>query len=499
MKQTLSMNLRQVQIQKLSMQMIQSIKMLMLTRTELKQTIDDELKENPALEVDETTYDEAEDKGIEDFAASEPVEEPENESHFEESEIDWEEYFQDSMEKRHVTGSDMVSGHEDISAFEDYTPTQPSLEEHLLLQLRTVELLNELDFSIGEYLISCMDENGYITVNLEEEARQLGTEVERVEVVLRIIQTFDPHGVGGRDLKECLLIQYAASDIDCPIVEEIIRDHIDLLGSNKFPQIAKIIGVSIEEVQEAADEIRKFSPKPGLLYSGRMQADYIIPDVILIEKQPGEYIIQINETGIPRLRISPLARKIIIEHKKGGVPKNLYKYVKKKQDSALWLIRSILQRRNTLYKISEAIVNYQKEFLDRGVRHLKPLTLKQLADIVGVHESTVGRVTTGKYIQTPRGIFELKYFFTSGLKTIERGSHSGFPAPTANAGGMASSESVRDMIREIINGENKKKPFSDLAIAEMLAKKGIEIARRTVMKYREALEIPSSSKRKVFI
>lgn len=497
MKQTLSMNLRQVQIQKLSMQMIQSIKMLMLTRTELKQTIDDELKENPALEVDESTYDEADDKGIEDFSKPE-AEEPEEEAHFDETEIDWEDYFEDNMAKRHVTGSDMISGHEDISSFEEYTPTQPSLEEHLLLQLRTAELEDEFDYTIGEYLISCIDENGYITADFEEACRQLSTDSERIERILKVIQSFDPPGIGGRDLKECLLIQFAASDIDCPIVGEIIRDHLDLLGSNKYPQIAKTLGVSIDEVQEAADEIRKFSPKPGLSYSGKMQADYITPDVILIEKQPGEYIIQINESGIPRLRISPLARKIINEHKKGGVPKNLYKYVKKKQDSALWLIRSILQRRNTLYKISEAIVNFQKEFLDRGVRHLRPLTLKQLADIVGVHESTVGRVTTGKYIQTPRGIFELKYFFTSGLKTNERGGRQG-AAPSPASGEMASSESVRDMIREIIDGENKKKPLSDLAIAEILAKKGIEIARRTVMKYREAMEIPSSSKRKVFI
>ncbi|PKK91186.1 MAG: RNA polymerase sigma-54 factor [Candidatus Wallbacteria bacterium HGW-Wallbacteria-1] len=492
MKQTLSINLKQIQTQKMTMQMIQSINMLMLTRTELKQTIDDELKENPALEIDESLSQEKDDHGgVEEFSM-EKDDTLEQDIPIEQNSIDWEEYFEDSLAKRH-TSSSQINYSEDITSFEDYTPIQPTLEENLLMQLRTSNTPDD-QYRIGEYLISGIDESGYITTDLQTVADELSVELEEVEDTLRLIQSFEPPGIGARNLKECLLIQYDMSDCDCPIVREIITDHLELIAENKYPQLAKLIGVSVEEIQEAAEEIKKFTPKPGMTSSSSNDADYIIPDVILLEKEPGEYLIQINDSGIPPLKISSLVRRIINEYKKGGVTKDLYKYVKERQDSALWIIKSITQRRNTLYKISEAIVDFQKEFLDNGIRYLKPLTLKQLAEIVGVHESTVGRVTTGKYIQTPRGVFELKYFFTSGLKRREKISASS----SAQNTDMASSESVKDMIREIIDAEDKKKPLSDQTIAEMLARKGIEIARRTVLKYRESMLIPASSKRKTF-
>jgi len=495
MKQTLSINLKQIQTQKMTMQMIQSINMLMLTRTELKQTIEDELRENPALEIDESLYQEKDDHGgVEEFSR-EKDETLDQDIPVEENSIDWEEYFEDSLARKHTVSS-QSSYSEDISSFEEYTPLLPTLEESLLMQLRTSNTTEE-QYRIGEYLISTIDESGYITVDLEAVALELKVDADEILQVLLLIQTFEPAGIGARNLRECLLIQYEMSNCDCPIVREIITDHLELLAENKLPQIAKSVGVSVEEVQEAAEEIKKFTPKPGANHSSAMNADYIVPDVILLEKEPGEYIIQINDSGIPPLKISALVRRIINEYKKGKVNKDIYRYVKERQDSALWIIKSITQRRNTLYKISEAIVNFQKDFLDKGIRHLKPLTLKQLAEIVGVHESTVGRVTTGKYIQTPRGVFELKYFFTSGLKRSEKSSSASVSSNSGNET-MASSESVKDMIKEIIDAEDKKKPLSDQTIAEMLAKKGIEIARRTVLKYRESMLIPASSKRKTF-
>lgn len=374
------------------------------------------------------------------------------------------------------TGGGSPSDSDDELSFESYTATVPTLHEHLMAQLYMAGL-NGAGRRIGEFLIDSLDDHGYLTIELEEAAGKLGATVDQVEAVLRVVQGFDPSGAGARNLRECLLLQWATVDDGNPLVPVLIQHHLDDLGEGRVTRIAEAQGVTPADVQAAADLIRTLDPKPGRRFGRPNETRYVVPDVV-VERVTNEYVILINEAPIPKLTVSNHYRQLL----NGQVEAEARKFVEQKIHSALWLIKAVEQRRMTLYKVAETIVRFQREFFDRGIRYLKPLTLRDVADVVGVHESTVSRATAGKYVQTPAGTFELKFFFTSGVDN-------------ARGEGVAA-ESVKRMIADLIAKEDPSEPLSDQALTDMLCKQGVNISRRTVAKYREEMGVSSSGKRK---
>ena len=366
---------------------------------------------------------------------------------------------------------------EDVVSFDQYTSKEETLQDYLLLQL-TFSDLKDRDKKIGRYLVEGIDDNGYLTVDTDQTAAAFGVKACTVERILKVIQGFEPVGVGARSLEECLLIQLEAKGFKDESLDYVIKNHLNDLAENKIQYIAKSIGLTVLQVQAMADLIRTLDPKPGMAYSSGEQIRYVVPDVI-IEKEDDGYEIVTNDSTIPSLKVSSYYMNLVKNNKDD---EDLQKYLNDKYNSALWLIKSIEQRKRTIFKVSEAVMKLQTEFLEKGEKYLKPMTLKQIADAVGVHESTVSRSINGKFIQTPRGVYEIKYFFSSGVGS---GSGEGL-----------SSNSIKTFIKEIIDGEDPKKPCSDQDMVEILSEKGIEISRRTVAKYRESMNILSSSKRR---
>lgn len=345
------------------------------------------------------------------------------------------------------------------------------------MQLTFSKLRGE-DLKIGRYLIESIDENGYLTAELPKTAKLFKTCAERVEKILDVIQTFEPAGVGARCLKECLILQLASKGLLEDSVEYIILHHLEDIGENKLGKVSKETGLTVAQVQMIADLIRTLEPKPGRRFSSGEAVKYVVPDVI-VEKIDGEYQVLTNEGTIPRLMVSSYYMSLA---KRASEDAELSKYLSDKYNSAMWLIKSIEQRRQTIYNVVASVVHYQKEFLDKGPKYMKTLTLKQVAEDLDIHESTVSRSINGKYMQTPRGVFEIKYFFSSGV--------------TGADGEGMSSNSIKTFIKEIVESEDPKKPYSDQDMVEILSQKGIEISRRTVAKYRECMNILSSSKRR---
>jgi RNA polymerase sigma-54 factor len=352
-----------------------------------------------------------------------------------------------------------------------------TLSEHLMFQLQFAPIKQSCR-RIGRYIIESLDENGYMTLSVEEISRALGVGQDKVQVVLDAIQGFEPAGVGARNLKECLLIQLRHQGNDNPLIEEVINNYLEDIAGNRLNNIAKALNISVKEVQAISDVIKSLEPKPGRQFGSSTETRYIVPDVT-VEKVDGEYIVTVNESSAPRLTISPYYQKMLMDSDKES---NISKFLTGRLNSALWLIKSIEQRRQTIYNVVSAVVKYQIDFFEEGPKHLKTLTLKQIADEVGIHESTVSRSINGKYMQSPRGIFEIKYIFTSGV--------------SGNSGAGIASESIKTFIREIVENEDPKAPLSDQTIVEILAERGIDISRRTVAKYRDEMNLPSSSKRK---
>jgi RNA polymerase sigma-54 factor len=301
---------------------------------------------------------------------------------------------------------------------------------------------------------------------------------ERVAEILEVVQSFDPPGVAARDLKECLLLQIKTADQQDPVVTAIIENHLHNLGNKNYQAIARDLKVPLEKVFQASELIFKLDPKPGRQFDAE-DADYINPDVH-VQKIGDDYIISLNEDGLPKLRVNSFYLEAL-RHPE-DLPENVKSYIQKHLDNALWFIRSIHQRQKTLYKVTESIIRFQRAFLDQGLAHLKPLTLRQVAEDVQMHESTISRVTTNKYIHTPQGVFDLKYFFNSGINQI--------------LGDQIASESVKEKIRQIVQTENPENPLSDQEIADILHRDNVIIARRTVAKYRGVLGVLPSSKRK---
>lgn len=444
-----------------------AIAILQMSTMELEEYAQQELNENPLLDVQEPE----EPSG--DSAAAEP--DPSEKSSEQEpttSMEEWADYYHD----RDIGYS---AGDSETKSYDNFLTKRPTLYEHLQFQLR-LACTETQDWEVGLYIIGNIDSHGYLCVSREEIAAQTGISPERVERILNMVQSFHPHGVGASTLNECLKIQLRYFGKEDPLAEKIIDQHLDDLAQGRLAKIAQSLGASIQQVQRACDIIRTLDPKPGLQYSSDDEIKYIIPDAI-VEKIEGEYVVVLNDSASPRLVVNRLYESMM--RKPGQFTDEARKYLDDKMNSAIWLIRSIEQRRRTLDKVIRCIVDIQTEFLDRGIKYLKPLTLKQVADLIEVHESTVSRATSKKYIQTPQGLFELKFFFGSGINS-SRGSDK------------ISAKSIKRMMEEIITGEDTARPISDQAIVDQLKDKGIDISRRTVAKYRQEMGIQSTSARK---
>ncbi|MGB7603960.1 MAG: RNA polymerase factor sigma-54 [Lutisporaceae bacterium] len=442
-----------------------ALKILQLPSVELEEFIQHELEANPVLELVE----EIKDEKIHD---KQNVKAEQKEK---EKEIDWKEYLQFQGKSYYTDSFDNEDASE--GGYDNLISYSSTLKEHLLFQVNMSLLKNELK-DIGELIVESLDDNGYLKTDINELASMTNTNISTVEKALDIIHTFEPAGVGARDLKECLLIQLNLKGQLNEKTKKIVTQHLDDIACNRLNNISKALCISIDEAQALSDVIRELEPKPGRAFESNTTTKYIIPDVY-IEKVGDEYIVTINDYYNSSLRISQYYRNLLQNEDKTSQTSI---FINNKLSSALWLIKSIEQRKNTLQNVMQAIVEYQREFFDNGVMHLKTMTLKNIAELVGVHESTVSRAIHGKYVQTNRGVFEIKYFFKSGVDS--------------RSGDAISSESIKKMIKNFIDKEDHKRPISDQLIADDLIKEGCLISRRTVAKYRDELRIPASSKRK---
>jgi RNA polymerase sigma-54 factor len=465
-------------------QLQQAIRLLQLTRLELVDMISQEMKENPLLEEVEEGKELAEgeapatEKG-EGEAPMEPERTPEVQGNGEGGdEFDWENYLENSnlipfQRQSHDDGEERPS-------FENFLAKRTTLTDHLQWQLQLSRFTEE-ENEAGIWIIGNLDEDGYLKISMEDICSETNLPPEVVERVLRKIQQFDPVGVAARDLKECLLIQLEQITPRDTLAEKIVSEHLSLLKNRNYPAIAKRLGVSLDRVNRAAHLISKLDPKPGKAFGGEVIQE-IIPDVY-VYKIEGEYVIYLNDEGIPSLRVNSLYRNILNGSRL--TPEGDRKYIQDKLRSALWLIRSIHQRQRTIYKVTKSIVTFQREFLDKGIQFLKPLVLRDVAEDIQMHESTISRVTHNKYVHTPQGIYELKFFFNAGI--------------TSTQGETMASESVKNLVREIIAKEDPRKPYSDEKLVQILQGMNIHIARRTVSKYREMMKILSSNERRKIV
>ncbi|MBT3311834.1 MAG: RNA polymerase factor sigma-54 [Desulfobacteraceae bacterium] len=464
-------------------QLQMAIKLLQLNRLELVDVIRQELEENPAL--DEETESIPEDQT--QASIEEPVKENEslNESpsvsdvmdketiH---DNIDWSNYLDEynSSGRTHFEVE-----RKDAPQYETFIARKESLKDHLLWQLLMTSPTSEEEM-IGSLIIGNLNKNGYLEISVEEISENNNLDIDKVKEALGVLQTFDPPGVCSRDLSECLLIQAKQIGLDDTLITEIIKYHIKNLENKNYKAIAKALKISINEVVASINVIKKLEPKPGRSFSVE-EPQYINPD-IYVYKFEDEFVIMHNDDGMPKLRINPYYKKAIGRNE--VIPEKTKEYLKEKMRSATWLIRSIHQRQKTIYKVMESILSFQKDFFEKGIAFLRPMVLRDVAQDIGMHESTISRVTTNKYAYTPQGIFELKYFFNSSINRVH--------------GEAIASASVHDKIRKIIEGENSKKPYSDDKIAKLLKEVNIDIARRTVAKYREKMGVLSSNKRKQY-
>lgn len=449
MKLEFGLKLEQKQKLVMTQQLRQAIELLQFNQLELVDFIHQEMDTNPLLD----------------------MKEPERESETMEVE-DWKEYLASHEQADYVNfGSEART--EDASPFESRHAAVVTLKEHLRKQLYCSKL-KESQVRIGEAVIERIDAHGYFKSDLADLAFQIHAYEEEVEILLYIIQSFDPVGVGARDLAECIELQLKDRGIRQPLVYEIVKSELSLIAERRFDVLAKKLGAQIEEVEAVGELIQTCNPKPGSMYPSEDElVRYIRPDVYVTRGEDG-YEIRANEALMPRLFVSEKIQALL----KSGQETE---FVKAYLDRALWVVKMIEQRRQTVMRISRSIVDVQAAFFTEGDKGLKPLTMKQVAEEAEVHESTVSRVVNGKYMQTPVGLYEMKYFFTTNLGGGEAG---------------VSSKSVQAMIREMIDAEDKKKPLSDQKIAEELAKEQIKVSRRTVAKYREEMGLLSSAKRK---
>ncbi len=459
-------------------QLQMAIKLLQLSRLELLNTIRQELVENPTLE--EEVHEVPDEDPTAEQSESQPSESSQSkEVTIEENirdDIDWNNYINEynSSGRTHFEAE-----RRDTPNFESFVAHKESLREHLLWQFLMTSPTEEEE-KIGSLIVGNLNEDGYLDASIEDLVTMSGSDPERIEKILFLMQTFDPIGVCSRDLGECLLIQARHFDLDDTIVTQIIENHLNHLENKNYRAIAKSLKTSIEDIIAAVQVIKSLEPRPGRQFTEE-EAQYINPDVF-VYKLEDEFVILVNDDGMPKLHVNNFYKNAFKED--GNFSDDAKEYIQEKMRSATWLIRSIHQRQKTIYKVMESILKFQRSFFEKGIAYLKPMVLRDVAEDIGMHESTISRVTTNKYAHTPRGIFELKYFFNSSIQRVQ--------------GEAIASASVQDKIRQIIESENPKKPYSDDKISKLLKESNICIARRTVAKYREMMKVLPSNKRKEF-
>jgi RNA polymerase sigma-54 factor len=446
---------KQTLVQKLVLtpQLQQAIKLLKLSRVELEETIRQELAENPALE--ETNETKAED-GLDDFGG-----------------------LYEYLNPYHRSNATLQTEAREQNSFETYTARRETLTDHILQQFLMVSPTAEEE-EIGSLIAGSLNSKGYLTVSLEEISDMSACELYKVERVLVLMQAFDPPGVCARDLRECLLLQIKRRNPDDSAAARIVTGHLEDLAKRDYRSISKALGIALEDVIAADRFISSLEPRPGRQFAD-MPAQYIEPD-IFVTKIKDEFVISLNNSGMPVLRISSLFKEAL--RKANAITDEANEYLKEKLQSAQWLIKSIQERQQTIYQVMGSILKFQRSFFEKGVSHLRPMVLRDVAEDIDRSESTVSRVTTNKYAHTPQGIFELKYFFSSGVGSRD--------------GGPVSSTVVQERIKRVVAAEDARKPLSDEKIAKVLRAEGIDIARRTVAKYRENLGILASNRRKRF-
>jgi RNA polymerase sigma-54 factor len=486
-KQTLRLSQQLV----ITPQLQQAIKLLQLSRLELENLIQHELLENPILE---ETPEEEEAKG-EEVSVTEPLalthEVHDKEQKTDEvgnkngelkepTNFDWENYLE-TYNTPEFGPSGSAERDDELPPYETMVSGGTTLQDHLLWQLHMADMSPE-EAGIAEELIGNINDEGYLQAELGEIADKTGVPLSRVEEVLARLQEFDPPGVGARNLKECLKIQIKPfEERDRLLLERLIEEHLEDLEKRNYSNITKNLRISTEKLRDLSHLISTLEPKPGRPF-GSEKPQYIIPDVF-VEKVGADYVILLNDDGLPKLQVSNFYRNALFQK---DMEPNAKEYIQDKLRSAMWLIRSIHQRQRTLYKVTSSIVKFQKDFLEKGIASLKPMVLRDIAEDIHMHESTISRVTTNKYVQTPRGLFELKFFFNSKV-------------PSTTGGDGVTSEAVKEEIKKMVATEDPKKPLSDQAICDLLQKNSVQIARRTVAKYRELLGIlPASKRRQLF-
>lgn len=446
MKLGYDLTIEQTQKLALTPELIQAIQILQFSNQELESYVQEQLLINPVIET-------AGEKPADDFE----LPDPERVTDSYRGEYRREEKQQYPYEQRAVNDVTLV--------------------EHLMFQLQFAPLCAS-HRRTGKYIIESLDDNGYLTQSRSELAESLDLQPEEIEKVLAVIHTFDPAGVGAENLSECLLVQLASQDRLTELKQRVISEFLEDMAANRLAAIARKLGTDTDQIQRIADEIRTLDPKPGRAFASQDETRYITPDVF-VEKEDGDYHVIINEGSTPHLMVSSYYRQVLRE---SANDRNLAEYLNDRINTANWLIKSIEQRKQTIYNVVSAVVRYQRDFFEYGPKHIKPMTLKQIAEEVGIHESTVSRSINGKYMQSPRGVFEIREFFTSGV--------------SAGSGEGMSSKAVKSIIRDMVEKENPKKPCSDQYMADRMQEDGINISRRTVAKYREEMSIPSSQKRK---
>ena len=472
MEMKINLSLKMTQKLVMTPMLQQAIKLLPMARLELAQLIRQEIIENPVLEelLEEENENEQENSQKEKEPNEDFNSDNEQSPNSQDQEIDWDSYFQGNIDQ-----GMSVESYTERPSIESTYKKEATLADHLMWQL-DLSVDSDSDKFIGSCIIGNIQNDGYLCADLQEIAEICNTEEKNVLRVLKIVQSFEPAGVAARTLKECLMIQARILSEKKPYVEVLIENYLERLEDRFLPKVASELKVDVEEVLDALKIIRDLCPKPGLLFSSE-RVDYVVPDLVVVKTETG-YDVVLNDDGVPNLRISPYYHNLLKTTKEGQTKE----YLEDKYRSALWLIKSIDQRRQTIYKVGKSIVKLQKSFLDDGLSYLEPMVLKDVAKDIEMHESTVSRITTNKYIDTPQGVFELKFFFHSGIKSY--------------MGNTMSSIRVKNMIKEIINEEDGSYPLTDDQMVEALMRKNAKIARRTITKYRKELNIPPASKRK---
>ena len=484
-------------------QLQQAIKLLQLNHLELADLITQELTDNPILEevAEEGTPDNVENAAEGDTFDPEVQQQNDEQAQLQpaaaddkdignKDDVNWDAYLEDFNDGSSTAPSMKEIPDGDMPSYENLLTKTTSLEEHLQWQLNMLNF-TEAETKLGQMIVAGLNDDGYFEGNLSEMAEATGLEFEDAEEILKMIQNFDPVGIGARDLQECLLCQAKLLVPRSTLVESILQSCMIELEKHNLPAIAKALNVPIDQVVEAQKIIHELEPKPGKIFT-ESETQYIAPD-IYVQKVGNDYVIQMNDDGIPRLRVSNYYKNIVKKEAAAnlaagntaptGAQNQAKEYVHEKLRAAMWLIKSIQNRQKTIHKVTEAILARQRDFFEKGAHFLKPMVLKDIAADVGMHESTISRVTTNKYMHTPVGTFELKYFFNSSINS-------------SDGGDSLASSAVKEKIKNLIAKEDLKKPFSDQQIVEMLQRDNIDIARRTVAKYREMLHILPSSKRK---